>query len=253
MRKPFTLLMHLYTFITFEIPKNEIWSPPAVLQNLTKHLIPKNEIPKNEIWSTPLKVEAFVKSQDQLKREGCLVIIFGPRNDTRSTTVGVHLVKKRTRWQRCSWTCSNFALLCITYVYHKNNVQKNKSPYSSFIPIFFFSGLIVSFLISPFDYLDYCLILLPNRRFFKLGPTWPQWDELRRGSESYSAVWKWTAKILRCWRNPLGKKNVLLPGNLSARPRILAEHQEEKIVFQPSFFRAKLAVKLWGCRLFSLT
>ena len=47
-------------------------------------------------------------------------------------------------------------------------------------------------------------------------------------------------------------KHVLLPGSLTARPRKLAKHQEEKIVFQASFFRGKLAVNLWGCRLFLL-
>ena len=82
------------------------------------------------------KVEAFVKSQDQLKRKGCLVIIFGPRNDTRSTRLDVHLVKKEHSGNGALEHV--LILLCFVYnVYHKNNVpKKNKSPYSSFILIF---------------------------------------------------------------------------------------------------------------------
>ena len=70
-------------------------------------------------------------------------------------------------------------LLCLVYyVNHKKKLQKNKSPYSSFIPIF--SLGLMFFLISPFDYLDYCLILLPNRCFFKLGLNDLNGIELRR-------------------------------------------------------------------------
>ena len=46
------------------------------------------------------------------------------------------------------------------------------------------------------------------------------------------------------WRNRLGKKHVLLPGSLTAHPRILAKHQEEKIVFQSSFFRTALKINI---------
>ena len=76
------------------------------------HLIPKNEIPKNEIWSTPLKVEAFVKIPGSTQKGG----LFGHHLWTEERHEKYDGWRppgeKRTRWQQCSWTCSNFALLC---------------------------------------------------------------------------------------------------------------------------------------------
>lgn len=133
MRKSFTLVMHVYIHL-LHLRSQKMRFDRLLL--FCKHL-------------TSAKSWSSCKIPRSTQREGCLVIIFGPRNDTRSTTVGVHLVKKEHGGNGALEHVR--ILLCFVYYMYimyiiRTMYQQKQVPLFLFCSeLFLFSGLIIFF------------------------------------------------------------------------------------------------------------